>query len=80
MLFDDITSALDVELVGSILALLRELAESGEMMPIVTHEMGLREQRVGPRAPLRPASSSRIPSPRQSSPRRATREFLASLL
>jgi polar amino acid transport system ATP-binding protein len=41
MLFDEITSALDPELVGGILALLRELAASGEMtMLIVTHEMG----------------------------------------
>jgi len=41
MLFDEITSALDPELVGGILALLRELADSGEMtMLIVTHEMG----------------------------------------
>jgi polar amino acid transport system ATP-binding protein len=40
MLFDEITSALDPELVGGILALLRELADSGEMtMLIVTHEM-----------------------------------------
>jgi polar amino acid transport system ATP-binding protein len=41
MLFDEITSALDPELVGGILALLQELAASGEMtMLIVTHEMG----------------------------------------
>jgi polar amino acid transport system ATP-binding protein len=41
MLFDEITSARDPELVGGILALLQELAASGEMtMLIVTHEMG----------------------------------------
>jgi polar amino acid transport system ATP-binding protein len=40
MLFDEITSALDPELVGGILALLQDLAASGEMtMLIVTHEM-----------------------------------------
>jgi polar amino acid transport system ATP-binding protein len=40
MLFDEITSALDPELVGGILKLLRDIAESGEMtMLIVTHEM-----------------------------------------
>lgn len=40
MLFDEITSALDPELVGGILDLLGELAETGEMtMLIVTHEM-----------------------------------------
>jgi polar amino acid transport system ATP-binding protein len=40
MLFDEITSALDPELVGGILELLQELAASGDMtMLIVTHEM-----------------------------------------
>ncbi len=40
MLFDEITSALDPELVGGIMELLREIAESGEMtMLIVTHQM-----------------------------------------
>ena len=41
MLFDEVTSALDPELVGEVLAVLRELAASGEMtMMMVTHEMG----------------------------------------
>lgn len=40
MLFDEITSALDPELVGGVLDLLRELSERGETtMLIVTHEM-----------------------------------------
>jgi polar amino acid transport system ATP-binding protein len=40
MLFDEITSALDPELVGGILALLRELSAAGAMtMLIVTHHM-----------------------------------------
>jgi polar amino acid transport system ATP-binding protein len=40
MLFDEITSALDPELVGGILALLQELSAAGEMtMLIVTHHM-----------------------------------------
>jgi len=40
MLFDEITSALDPELVGGVLDLLRELSASREMtMLIVTHEM-----------------------------------------
>lgn len=40
MLFDEITSALDPELVGGILSLLRDIGKSGEMtMLIVTHEM-----------------------------------------
>ncbi|MPZ54620.1 MAG: ectoine/hydroxyectoine ABC transporter ATP-binding protein EhuA [Acidimicrobiia bacterium] len=41
MLFDEVTSALDPELVGEVLEVLRRLAESGEMtMMLVTHEMG----------------------------------------
>lgn len=40
MLFDEVTSALDPELVGEVLAVIRELAEEGEMaMIIITHEM-----------------------------------------
>jgi polar amino acid transport system ATP-binding protein len=41
MLFDEVTSALDPELVGEVLNVLRELATSSEMtMLLVTHEMG----------------------------------------
>ena len=40
MLFDEPTSALDPELVGEVLAVMRELAESGMTMIVVTHEMG----------------------------------------
>ncbi len=40
MLFDEPTSALDPEMVGEVLALIRELAEEGMTMVIVTHEMG----------------------------------------
>jgi polar amino acid transport system ATP-binding protein len=39
MLLDEITSALDPELVGEVLALIRELAASGMTMLIATHEM-----------------------------------------
>src|SRR5699024_8093734 len=40
MLFDEVTSALDPELVGEVLEVIRELAEEGEMaMMLVTHEM-----------------------------------------
>jgi polar amino acid transport system ATP-binding protein len=39
MLFDEVTSALDPELVGEVLAVLRQLAEEGTTMVIVTHEM-----------------------------------------
>src|SRR5262245_42617086 len=39
MLFDEITSALDPELVGEVLEVIRQLAEQGMTMLIVTHEM-----------------------------------------
>ncbi len=40
MLFDEPTSALDPELVGDVLAVMRDLAASGMTMLVVTHEMG----------------------------------------
>ncbi|WP_185984657.1 amino acid ABC transporter ATP-binding protein [Aureimonas mangrovi] len=40
MLFDEPTSALDPELVGEVLAVMRELAHSGMTMVVVTHELG----------------------------------------
>ena len=40
LLFDEPTSALDPELVGEVLAVMRELAAEGRTMLVVTHEMG----------------------------------------
>jgi polar amino acid transport system ATP-binding protein len=40
MLFDEPTSALDPELVGEVLAVMRDLAERGTTMIVVTHELG----------------------------------------
>ena len=40
MLFDEPTSALDPEMVGEVLAVMKNLAEEGMTMMIVTHEMG----------------------------------------
>jgi polar amino acid transport system ATP-binding protein len=40
MLFDEPTSALDPELVGEVLAVMRDLARSGMTMIVVTHEIG----------------------------------------
>ena len=40
MLFDEPTSALDPELVGEVLAVMKELARSGMTMITVTHELG----------------------------------------
>ena len=44
MLFDEPTSALDPELVGDVLAVMRDLAASGMTMIVVTHEMGFARQ------------------------------------
>lgn len=40
MLFDEPTSALDPELVGEVLTTMKDLAEEGMTMVVVTHEMG----------------------------------------
>jgi polar amino acid transport system ATP-binding protein len=40
MLFDEITSALDPELVGEVLKVLEDMARDGMTMMLVTHEMG----------------------------------------
>jgi polar amino acid transport system ATP-binding protein len=40
LLLDEVTSALDPELVGEVLAVIRELAASGMTMVLATHEMG----------------------------------------
>ena len=40
MLFDEPTSALDPEMVGEVLDVMTELADSGMNMVVVTHEMG----------------------------------------
>jgi polar amino acid transport system ATP-binding protein len=40
MLFDEPTSALDAELVGEVLAVMRDLAQTGMTMIVVTHELG----------------------------------------
>ena len=40
MLFDEVTSALDPELVGEVLEVMKGLAEEGMTMMVVTHEMG----------------------------------------
>ncbi len=40
LLFDEPTSALDPEMIGEVLAVMKELADSGMTMYLVTHEMG----------------------------------------
>ena len=48
LLFDEPTSALDPELVGDVLAVMKNLAEEGMTMIVVTHEMGFARE-VGDR-------------------------------
>ena len=48
MLFDEPTSALDPEMVGEVLALMKEVADTGMTMVVVTHEMGFARE-VGTR-------------------------------
>jgi polar amino acid transport system ATP-binding protein len=44
LLLDEVTSALDPELVGEVLTVIRELAKTGMTMVIATHEMGFARQ------------------------------------
>ncbi len=44
MLFDEPTSALDPEMVGEVLAVMKELAQAGMTMIIVTHEIGFAKE------------------------------------
>lgn len=44
LLFDEPTSALDPEMVGEVLTIIQELADSGMTMLIVTHEMGFAKE------------------------------------
>ena len=44
MLFDEVTSALDPEMVGEVLNLIKDLARNGMTMVITTHEMGFAKE------------------------------------
>ena len=48
MLFDEPTSALDPEMVGEVLAVMKQLANEGMTMVVVSHEMGFAKE-VGDR-------------------------------
>jgi ABC-type polar amino acid transport system ATPase subunit len=48
MLFDEVTSALDPELVGEVLTVMKRLADEGMTMLVVTHEMHFGERVVDP--------------------------------
>lgn len=44
MLFDEVTSALDPEMIGEVLTVMKDLAKSGMTMIVVTHEMAYAKQ------------------------------------
>ena len=72
LLLDEITSALDPELVAEVLNVVRELADGGMTMVLATHEMGFAREVAEPGLfPRRPARSSSRARPTQmfSSPR-----------
>ena len=83
MLFDEPTSALDPELIGEVLAVMRELAKSGMTMIVATHEMGFARDAAsrvlfldGGRILEQGPPAQVLGSPKE--PR--TREFLARVL
>ena len=68
MLLDEVTSALDPELVVDVLAVIKELAREGMTMLIATHEMGFARDIADRVCFLEPVESSNRVSPRGSSP------------
>ncbi|MBV9137429.1 MAG: amino acid ABC transporter ATP-binding protein, partial [Hyphomicrobiales bacterium] len=83
MLFDEPTSALDPELVGEVLAVMKELAVSGMTMIVVTHELNFARE-VADRVVFMDhgliieagAAAQVLGSPREA----RTRAFLAAVL
>jgi polar amino acid transport system ATP-binding protein len=83
MLLDEITSALDPQLVSDVLNLVRELAESGMTMILATHEMGFAREVADKVCFLDAGSILEEGTPEQifRDPREPrTREFLARVL
>jgi polar amino acid transport system ATP-binding protein len=83
MLLDEITSALDPQLVAEVLQLVRELAESGMTMILATHEMSFAKEVADKVCFLDKGVICEEGAPQQifSAPREArTREFLARVI
>jgi polar amino acid transport system ATP-binding protein len=83
LLLDEVTSALDPELVGEVLEVIRELKESGMTMLIATHEMGFAREVADQVCYLEDGRIVERGTPEQvlSAPRaEQTRRFLARLL
>lgn len=83
MLFDEVTSALDPELVGDVLRVMEDLARDGMTMLVVTHEMGFAEK-VGDRVIFMADGvvvEDSSPKEMFSAPKeQRTRQFLAEVL
>ncbi len=83
MLFDEPTSALDPEMVGEVLEFMKQLAEEGMTMAVVTHEMGFARE-VGTRLFFMDEGrimEQGIPKEIFDHPKEArTREFLSKVL
>ena len=83
MLFDEVTSALDPELVGEVLVVMRDLARDGMTMLVVTHEMQFARE-VGDRVVFMDEGrivEQGVPSDVLNQPREErTRRFLARSL
>ncbi len=83
MLFDEVTSALDPELVGEVLGVMEDLAREGMTMIVVTHEMGFAERVADRVVFMTEGEIQEEGSPEQifSKPRKErTRKFLADVL
>jgi polar amino acid transport system ATP-binding protein len=83
MLFDEPTSALDPELVGEVLAVMRDLARSGMTMVVVTHELGFAKEVADQVVFMADGVVVERGTPQEvlENPQAArTREFLASVL
>jgi len=83
MLLDEITSALDPQLIGEVLELVRELAESGMTMIVATHEMSFAREVANKICFLDAGVIHEEGTPEEilSAPREErTREFLARVL
>jgi polar amino acid transport system ATP-binding protein len=83
MLFDEVTSALDPELIKDVLDVIRELARGGMTMIVVTHEMGFARE-VGDRMLFMDEGAiveEGLPAQMLSAPREErTRRFLSRVL
>jgi polar amino acid transport system ATP-binding protein len=83
LLLDEVTSALDPELVGEVLAAVRDLKEAGMTMVIATHEMSFAREVADQVAFLHEGRIAELGPPERvlASPKREeTKRFLARLL